>query len=286
MSNNKKIDNIFVVGLGLIGASLCRSLKRLNEFQNIYGYDKNEKVSEIAFHEKYIDKIVENIVDGIDKSDLIIFCVPVSEIENCLYHSKSFFDTEKIFTDTLSAKGKIIRYFLDNSLNDINNFIYSHPMAGTENFGIKNSKDDLFTGSTSIICSMKNSSNESFEVVKKFWEIIGCKTTKIEIDFHDEIIAVASHLPHIISFSLSKKINYLDFENKYPWVHEKGSLADMLRISRSDPVAWANIFLSNKKYISKFLNDYIEDLKLLDSNINSGNIDNLISLLKQSNSNN
>jgi len=286
MSNNKKIDNIFVVGLGLIGASLCRSLKRLNEFQNIYGYDKNEKVSEIAFQEKYIDKIVENIVDGIEKSDLIIFCVPVSEIENCLYHSKSFFDTEKIFTDTLSAKGKIIRYFLDNSLNDINNFIYSHPMAGTENFGIKNSKDDLFTGSTSIICSMKNSSNESFEVVKKFWEIIGCKTTKIEIDFHDEIIAVASHLPHIISFSLSKKINHLDFGIKYPWVHEKGSLADMLRISRSDPVAWANIFLSNKKYISKFLNDYIEDLKLLDSNINSGNIDNLISLLKQSNSNN
>lgn len=286
MSNNKKIDNIFVIGLGLIGASLCRSLKESNQFKKIYGYDVNNEVSEIAIEKRYIDASVEKILDGIEKSDLIVFCVPVSEITACLYQSNSFFNSEKIFTDTLSAKEKIIKYFLENDLSDINNFIYSHPMAGTENYGIKNSKKDLFTGSTSIICSMKNSSNEALDVVKKLWEFVGCKTSEIEIDYHDEILAAVSHIPHFISFSLSKKIVDLDFEDKYSWVYEKGSLADMLRISKSDPVAWANIFLSNKKYISKFINEYIEDLKLLDSNINSENIDNLISLLKKSNSNN
>lgn len=286
MSNNKKIDNIFVIGLGLIGASLCRSLKESNQFKKIYGYDVNNEVSEIAIEKRYIDASVEKILDGIEKSDLIVFCVPVSEITTCLYQSNSFFNSEKIFTDTLSAKEKIIKYFLENDLSDINNFIYSHPMAGTENYGIKNSKKDLFTGSTSIICSMKNSSNEALDVVKKLWEFVGCKTSEIEIDYHDEILAAVSHIPHFISFSLSKKIVDLDFEDKYSWVYEKGSLADMLRISKSDPVAWANIFLSNKKYISKFINEYIEDLKLLDSNINSENIDNLISLLKKSNSNN
>ena len=286
MSNNKKIDNIFVIGLGLIGASLCRSLKESNQFKKIYGYDVNKEVSKIAIEKRYIDASVEKILDGIEKSDLIVFCVPVSEITTCLYQSNSFFNSEKIFTDTLSAKEKIIKYFLENDLSDINNFIYSHPMAGTENYGIKNSKKDLFTGSTSIICSMKNSSNEALDVVKKLWEFVGCKTSEIEIDYHDEILAAVSHIPHFISFSLSKKIVDLDFEDKYSWVYEKGSLADMLRISKSDPVAWANIFLSNKKYISKFINEYIEDLKLLDSNINSENIDNLISLLKKSNSNN
>tara|TARA_Y100001936_G_scaffold92631_1_gene91208 strand:- start:2490 stop:3350 length:861 start_codon:yes stop_codon:yes gene_type:complete len=286
MSNNKKIDNIFVIGLGLIGASLCRSLKESNQFKKIYGYDVNNEVSEIAIEKRYIDASVEKILDGIEKSDLIVFCVPVSEITTCLYQSNSFFNSEKIFTDTLSTKEKIIKYFLENDLSDINNFIYSHPMAGTENYGIKNSKKDLFTGSTSIICSMKNSSNEALDVVKKLWEFVGCKTSEIEIDYHDEILAAVSHIPHFISFSLSKKIVDLDFEDKYSWVYEKGSLADMLRISKSDPVAWANIFLSNKKYISKFINEYIEDLKLLDSNINSENIDNLISLLKKSNSNN
>ena len=286
MSNNKKIDNIFIIGLGLIGASLCRSLKESNQFKKIYGYDVNNEVSEIAIEKRYIDASVEKILDGIEKSDLIVFCVPVSEITACLYQSNSFFNSEKIFTDTLSAKEKIIKYFLENDLSDINNFIYSHPMAGTENYGIKNSKRDLFTGSTSIICSMKNSSNEALDVVKKLWEFVGCKTSEIEIDYHDEILAAVSHIPHFISFSLSKKIVDLDFEDKYSWVYEKGSLADMLRISKSDPVAWANIFLSNKKYISKFINEYIEDLKLLDSNINSENIDNLISLLKKSNSNN
>lgn len=286
MPNNKKIDNIFVIGLGLIGASLCRSLKESNQFKKIYGYDVNNEVSKIAIEKRYIDASVEKILDGIEKSDLIVFCVPVSEITTCLYQSNSFFNSEKIFTDTLSAKEKIIKYFLENDLSDINNFIYSHPMAGTENYGIKNSKRDLFTGSTSIICSMKNSSNEALDVVKKLWEFVGCKTSEIEIDYHDEILAAVSHIPHFISFSLSKKIVDLDFEDKYSWVYEKGSLADMLRISKSDPVAWANIFLSNKKYISKFINEYIEDLKLLDSNINSENIDNLISLLKKSNSNN
>jgi len=286
MSNNKKIDNIFIIGLGLIGASLCRSLKESNQFKKIYGYDVNNEVSKIAIEKRYIDASVEKILDGIEKSDLIVFCVPVSEITTCLYQSNSFFNSEKIFTDTLSAKEKIIKYFLENDLSDINNFIYSHPMAGTENYGIKNSKKDLFTGSTSIICSMKNSSNEALDVVKKLWEFVGCKTSEIEIDYHDEILAAVSHIPHFISFSLSKKIVDLDLEDKYSWVYEKGSLADMLRISKSDPVAWANIFLSNKKYISKFINEYIEDLKLLDSNINSENIDNLISLLKKSNSNN
>ena len=286
MSNNKKIDNIFIIGLGLIGASLCRSLKESNQFKKIYGYDVNNEVSKIAIEKRYIDASVEKILDGIEKSDLIVFCVPVSEITACLYQSNSFFNSEKIFTDTLSTKEKIIKYFLENDLSDINNFIYSHPMAGTENYGIKNSKKDLFTGSTSIICSMKNSSNEALDVVKKLWEFVGCKTSEIEIDYHDEILAAVSHIPHFISFSLSKKIVDLDFEDKYSWVYEKGSLADMLRISKSDPVAWANIFLSNKKYISKFINEYIEDLKLLDSNINSENIDNLISLLKKSNSNN
>ena len=286
MPNNKKIDNIFVIGLGLIGASLCRSLKESNQFKKIYGYDVNNEVSKIAIEKRYIDASVEKILDGIEKSDLIVFCVPVSEITACLYQSNSFFNSEKIFTDTLSTKEKIIKYFLENDLSDINNFIYSHPMAGTENYGIKNSKKDLFTGSTSIICSMKNSSNEALDVVKKLWEFVGCKTSEIEIDYHDEILAAVSHIPHFISFSLSKKIVDLDFEDKYSWVYEKGSLADMLRISKSDPVAWANIFLSNKKYISKFINEYIEDLKLLDSNINSENIDNLISLLKKSNSNN
>ena len=286
MSINKKINNIFVVGLGLIGSSLSRALKESNQFNRIIGYDTSREVISIATKEKYIDESVEKISDGITISDLIIFCVPVSEIENCLEQSKNFFNTEKIFTDTLSSKGKILEYFLDNEFNDISNFVYSHPMAGTENYGIKNSKKDLFKGSTSIVCSMKNSSAESLEVIKNMWILVGCKIFKIEIDLHDEILSAVSHVPHFISFVLSKKINDSNFDDKYPWIRDRGSLADMLRISKSDPVAWANIFLSNKKYISKFINEYIDDLKLLDSNINSDDVDNLISFLNKSNSNN
>jgi len=286
MPNIKKINNIFVVGLGLIGSSLTRSLKESNQFKSIIGYDTSREVISIATKEKYIDESVEKISDGINISDLIIFCVPVSEIENCLEQSKNFFNTEKIFTDTLSSKGKIIKYFLDNEFNDISNFVYSHPMAGTENYGIKNSKKDLFKGSTSILCSMKNSSIESLDAIESMWKLVGCKIFNVDIDLHDEILSAVSHVPHFISFVLSKKISDSNFQDKYPWILDRGSLADMLRISNSDPVAWANIFLSNKKYISKFINEYIDDLKLLDSNINSDDVNNLISFLNKSNPNN
>tara|TARA_B100001057_G_scaffold340200_1_gene340989 strand:- start:1805 stop:2665 length:861 start_codon:yes stop_codon:yes gene_type:complete len=286
MPNIKKINNIFVVGLGLIGSSLTRSLKESNQFKSIIGYDTSREVISIATKEKYIDESVEKISDGINISDLIIFCVPVSEIENCLEQSKNFFNTEKIFTDTLSSKGKIIKYFLDNEFNDISNFVYSHPMAGTENYGIKNSKKDLFKGSTSILCSMKNSSIESLDAIESMWKLVGCKIFNVDIDLHDEILSAVSHVPHFISFVLSKKISDSNFQDKYPWILDRGSLADMLRISNSDPVAWANIFLSNKKYISKFINEYIDDLKLLDSNINSDDVNNLVSFLNKSNSNN
>ena len=286
MPNIKKINNIFVVGLGLIGSSLTRSLKESNQFKSIIGYDSSREVISIATKEKYIDESVEKISDGINISDLIIFCVPVSEIENCLEQSKNFFNTEKIFTDTLSSKGKIIKYFLDNEFNDISNFVYSHPMAGTENYGIKNSKKDLFKGSTSILCTMKNSSIESLDAIESMWKLVGCKIFNVDIDLHDEILSAVSHVPHFISFVLSKKISDSNFHDKYPWILDRGSLADMLRISNSDPVAWANIFLSNKKYISKFINEYIDDLKLLDSNINSDDVNNLISFLNKSNSNN
>ena len=283
MSQNKTKNNILVVGLGLIGSSLSQSLIRSKKVGKVYGYDKDKEVISYAKEKKFINEEVNNLRDGIIESDIIIFSVPVSQIDSCLDEAKNFFNTEKVFSDTLSSKKLILDYFKINNLKNISNFIFSHPMAGTENFGIKYSKHDLFLNSTSIICPMENSNLEFVEIIKSIWNDVGCNIFEMDISSHDRILSAVSHAPHFISFALAKKINDMKYIENNPWILDKGSLSDMARIAKSDPQAWANIFLSNEKNILEFIDDYIGELNLLKSKINSNDIEDIILFLKECN---
>ena len=283
MPQNKTKNKILVVGLGLIGSSLSQSLIRSKKVEEVYGYDKDKEVISYAKEKKFINEGVNNLRDGIIESDIIIFSVPVSQIDSCLDEAKSFFNTEKVFSDTLSSKKLILEYFKVNNLNDISNFIFSHPMAGTEKFGIKYSKHDLFLNSTSIICSMENSNSEFVEIIKSMWCYTGCNIFEMDIHSHDNILSAVSHAPHFISFALAKKINDMKYFKNNPWIFDKGSLSDMARIAKSDPQAWASIFLSNEKNILEFIDDYIAELNLLKSKINSNDIEDIILFLKECN---
>ena len=283
MSQNKTKNKILVVGLGLIGSSLSQSLIRSKKVEEVYGYDKDKEVISYAKEKKFINEGVNNLRDGIIESDIIIFSVPVSQIDSCLDEAKNFFNTEKVFSDTLSSKKLILEYFKVNNLKDISNFIFSHPMAGTEKFGIKYSKHDLFLNSTSIICPMENSNLEFVEIIKSIWNCVGCNIFEMDIHSHDNILSAVSHAPHFISFVLAKKINDKKYIKNNPWILDKGSLSDMARIAKSDPQAWANIFLSNEKNILEFIDDYIGELNLLKSKINSNDIEDIILFLKKCN---
>ena len=283
MSQNKTKNNILVVGLGLIGSSLSQSLIRSKKVGKVYGYDKDKEVISYAKEKKFINEEVNNLRDGIIESDIIIFSVPVSQIDSCLDEAKNFFNTEKVFSDTLSSKKLILDYFKVNNLKNISNFIFSHPMAGTENFGIKYSKHDLFLNSTSIICPMENSNLEFVEIIKSIWSYVGCNIFEMDVRSHDNILSAVSHAPHFISFALAKKINDMKYIENNPWILDKGSLSDMARIAKSDPQAWANIFLSNEKNLLEFIDDYIGELNLLKSKINSNDIEDIILFLKECN---
>ncbi len=101
---NTNINKVLVVGLGLIGASLCRDLKRNANYEKIYGYDVDNNVMNYAIKNNYVDEITEDLNEGIKKSDLIVLCAPVQAIKEILDTVKNFFNSEKIFTETLSNK--------------------------------------------------------------------------------------------------------------------------------------------------------------------------------------
>ena len=284
MPNKKNIvqKKILVVGLGLIGASLCRSLKKNQRSDKIYGYDTNKEVMSYALQNNFIDNIKEDLEIGIKDSDLIVICVPVEQIAKILNTAKFFFNTEKVFTDTLSVKNVILEYLIKNNLEESNNFILSHPMAGTENFGIENSCEDLFLNATAMVCPLPFSRPESVETIKEFWELNNCNVIEVDPYSHDKYLAAISHAPHVISFALARKINNLGYIEEFPWINSKGSLSDMTRIANSDPEAWANILKNNQDNLSDFIDEYLEELSNLKSIIKSDSTSELVSYLKKS----
>lgn len=284
MSNNKniQINKIFVIGLGLIGASLCRSLKNNRKYEKIIGYDCDKDVMDFAIKNNYVDEISKDIKEGIDNSDLIVICVPVHQIKDILHILKDFFNTEKIFTDTLSTKNTLLEFMIKNNFSETKNFILSHPMAGTENYGIENSKDDLFAGAVTLISTLVDQNLDNINNVKDMWQSLDCNVVSIDSAIHDEYLSIISHAPHAISFALAKNTNAKYLTKKLPEINSKGSLSDMIRIANSDPEAWANIFKDNQGNLIKYLDEYLEELSELKSMIASENIDDLVSYLKKS----
>ena len=200
MSNteNIQINKILVVGLGLIGASLCRALKNNQKYDKVLGYDCDRDITNYALKNNYVDEVSLDLKKGINGSDLIVICVPVHQIKDILNIAKDYFNTEKIFTDTLSTKNTILEFMNNNNFLDTKNFVLSHPMAGTEHYGIKNSKGDLFFEAVTFISSLVDLNLDNITKVKIMWESLNCNVVLIDPKIHDEYLAITSHAPHAI----------------------------------------------------------------------------------------
>ena len=277
--NNIKIKKVLVVGLGLIGASLCRDLKKNSNYEKIYGHDTDAVAMEYALNNNYVHETRKDLEEGIKDSDLIVLCIPVHAIRKVLNVVKYFFNGDKVITETLSSKGSIFEYLTDNKLLDTKNFILSHPMAGTENFGIRNSEENLFQEANTFICPLKFSDPDKCNEVKALWKSVGSNTNNIIIENHDLLLTYLSHGPHAISFALS---NITPLFEDLPWVNTKGSLAEMIRVAKSNPEAWANIFQDNQDNLINYINIYLSELELLKSILESKKQEDLLSYLKKS----
>ena len=276
--NNIKIKKVLVVGLGLIGASLCRDLKNNSGYEKIYGHDIDAEVMDYALNNNYVHDIRKDLKKGIADSDLIVLCTPVHVITEILDVVKYFFNGDKVFTDTLSSKGSICNFLTDNKLLDTRNFILSHPMAGTENFGIRNSEENLFQESNTFICPLKLSDPDKYNEVKAFWNSVGSTTNNIITENHDLLLTYLSHGPHAISFVLS---NITPSFEDLPWINNKGSLAEMIRVAKSDPESWTKIFKDNQDNLISYINIYLSELELLKSILESKKQEDLLSYLKK-----
>jgi prephenate dehydrogenase len=257
------MNNVLIVGLGLIGGSIAKALKASKNDLNVYGFDKSEAVLKAAIGDETINSYI-NIDDDFDsikdnKIDLIIICTPLSitvEILDLL-ESKSIFNTNVTITEVSSSK-----LLIEEKFGKLKNVVLSHPMTGSDQAGYQASIENLFHNKKTILINSDYAEEEHVNKVGNFWKLLGSSVSSMSVAEHESAMAFASHLPHLISFALVNSIMIEDDINISSFA--AGGLKEFLRIAGSDPKMWADIFASNKHEIRRSIKTFKNSLDVLE----------------------
>jgi len=264
----KNIKNITIIGLGLIGGSLALSLKKFNNDFFITGYDNEAEATNIAIYRKIIDKAALNYKEAVKDADLVIIATPVRLIVEVANEIKDSLKKGAIVTDVGSAKLNIVEK-MHNILPEDVIFIGGHPMTGSENEGVLSARNDLFVNSFYILTPTDNTKTEALAALHSLFTKIGAKVITISPQEHDKIVALISHLPHVLSTNLVALIDDKQKQLNNLFKLCAGGFRDMTRIAASNPKMWLDISFENKNEIISALNDYIDYLnKFKESLIN------------------
>jgi len=275
------MKNILIIGCGLLGSSVLRSIHKNKLANKIFIYEKSKKNISTLKKLKLPGKVVSSLKEAVTKSNFIIFCTPMSEYKNIITKINNYILPNTLITDVGSSKiesSKIIKKYLKKGIA----WTSSHPIAGSEVSGPQYGKSNMFEGRWCILIKEKNTIKKNLNFLKKFWEKIGSKVTIMSPEKHDKIFSITSHLPHLIAYNLVKSAQ--DFEKKQSYDLIKfsaGGLRDFSRIAASNEIMWRDIFFNNNKNISNAIDLFIKNLKSFKSDINLKNNKSIINKLIQ-----
>lgn len=257
--------NIFIVGLGLIGGSLAKALKKNSECI-IYAFDSNEETIKSALSEKTIDYGYIDLDKKKFDCDIVIIATPPALVVPMMKSLIPHFNSDTIFSDVCSVKGIVLSEInsLKKSMNL--NFVGGHPMAGTENSGYINSIPTLFNNAFYVV-------TEENEKINKMIELIGAKKIVIPEDSHDYLVGVISHIPHIVSAALVNLANENDTEEKILQKLAGGGFRDITRISSSSEFMWQQIIFNNKENMIDLLLKFEDIIKTFRKDLENNDID-------------
>ena len=272
-------NKAYIFGLGMIGGSIAYSLKKNKIAKYIYAFDKDKKSLLFAKRDKIINDFDRDF-NYLKESDLIIICTPINAYKSIFETIKSSKNNKCIITDVGSTKKTIMQLAAKVFGPNQTQFVGSHPLAGKEKSGVKNSSKNLFKDAVTIITGSKSIKKSTINKIKSFWKKIGCKTEVLTPDFHDVIMSQTSHIPHLISYGLVNSI-YQSKKVKNIGRFTGGGFEDFARIARSNPVMWRDICQNNRRNILLSLDSFIKELKSLKLTIKRNDYKLLYSLFKK-----
>jgi len=253
---------ITIIGLGLIGSSLAKAIiENISDCQ-IIGYDNDVDVRSKATEIGLCHHITDTIEQAVMNSDLVILCVPVGAMQTVATKIAGHINKDCIISDVGSCKQSICDALKDALPDNI--IIPAHPVAGTENSGPESGFATLFQGRWCILTPPANAPQESVDALQSFWQLLGANVEIMDARHHDMVLAVTSHLPHLIAYTIVGTANDLEEVTQSEVIkYSAGGFRDFTRIAASDPIMWRDIFLSNKEAVLEMLQRFSEDLTAL-----------------------
>ena len=253
------INQVVIIGPGLIGASLGLALKSKKICKTIIGIDNCKKNLRDAINNKSIDFGYHKIDNRITNTDVFFLCTPVSQLNHVVKQLIPFLKKDSVLTDVGSVKN-VFKKNVISKVNRIGFLVPAHPIAGTEFSGAKNARQDMFFNRWCIITPV-NRKILGVKLIRSIWKKIGMMVATMSPEEHDKIMSITSHLPHLIAFTIvGLALNYSKKEKKQLLNFSAGGFKDFTRIASSDPKMWKDIFLSNRKDILKTLEMFIKNL--------------------------
>src|SRR5699024_9837260 len=272
---------VLVAGLGLIGGSLAKAIKKSGE-NHLLGYDVNADTLEIAISEQIIDEICTDFEKGVKRAEVVILAAPISATIKLLEKINQIEDlgNEIIVSDVSSVKGSILE--VANNLENKNiTFIGGHPMTGSHKAGIKAAKEHLFENAIYVLTPTNTCSNDKVAILQDVLKETKSNFLILQPEEHDEMTSVISHFPHLIASSLVHQARKWEQVHHYLPELAAGGFRDITHIASSDPKMWQDIFQHNDTKMSRLLQDWINEMVTLKEFLDKNNKEEMIHYLDQ-----
>ena len=254
-------NKVCIIGCGLIGSSIARAIKKNHLSSKIVSSNRSDSVNKKVIELKIVDDSSSDTKKMAEGSDLIIIATPLSSYEDIISKIKNSLKSGTILTDVGSVKENVIN-LIEKDVPANVSWISSHPIAGTEESGPEAGFSELFKNRWCILTPSKKAQEKDIKLLETFWKKIGSKVDIMEAKQHDYILSITSHIPHLIAYNIvNTSLNIQDEKESVIIKYSAGGLRDFTRIAASNPIMWRDIFIQNKKNISKMIDKFIEDLE-------------------------
>lgn len=265
---------VAVIGLGLIGSSVARAVRAAMPTVAITGHDGDADVRETARRIALCDDVTDTPGAAVIDADLVILCVPVGAMGAVAADIAADLPADAVVSDVGSCKASVadaLRAALPGAT-----IVPAHPVAGTEQSGPEAGFASLFHGRWCILTPAEDADAVAVERVAAFWRRLGAEVETMAPDHHDRVLAITSHLPHLIAYTIVGTASDLEEVTQSEVIkYSAGGFRDFTRIAASDPVMWRDVFLSNREAVLDMLQRFSEDLSALQRAIRWGKGDEL-----------
>jgi cyclohexadieny/prephenate dehydrogenase len=270
VSTAPQFPRVTVIGLGLIGSSIARAVKQLGLAGELVATDASPQVQKRAVELGLADRIAATNAEAVTDADLVIVCVPVGACGDVAASIGPHLKAGAIVSDVGSVKGMIVRDMAPHLPKTVH-FIPAHPVAGTEYSGPDAGFAELFINRWCILTPPPDADPSTVEKLAAFWRALGANVETMAADHHDLVLAVTSHLPHLIAYTIVGTADELeDVTRSEVLKFSAGGFRDFTRIAASDPTMWRDVFLANKDAVLEMLGAFQEDLSKLTRAIRRG----------------